>query len=430
MNKRIVLNNMVKIIFTFLLFFYITTIKITPDTSIIDGIIVLILSFHLLIKSRNNIFIFLFAFLLLYCNYSIVVAEYIVPRLGAPLYEVKTTEIYGLAIRIMLVFTYILAVFYKESILDVKSYRLIPKKNNLLYWLFVIMLIYIMIFEVSRGRTERYSVHFTSVYGYAPLLFMYAYYFSDVSNKKKNFILILAGIFIFQDFYYGGRTTSLQLMLLIALTYFPEKLNYLNVTIGALFGIVFFYLVQSYRIYYNIDHVDVKSTLDTLFNQYFVFDTPIGAYYASATHLAGSKIAPLSMKLTSFFTFIFSIFVGTKANVYLSDPTHLVRYYYDLRNLGGGMLPTHFYFWLDWFGVILIAVIIVFTINQIFKQKSDLMKLVTLAFIFRVPGWYMYSPTMLFRSGIFFTVLLYLFSVGVEKYTQIVFENIRYNKQL
>lgn len=391
-----------------LLYIYACFIPITSFSNKIDALAVLVMSGLLLYKGRKNLPLTIMFIFIFYVNYSVVMGEYITAgNLSVPFTEVKTTNIYGLTIRILLMFMTIVSLFYNEYRPSTESLKFKERKNSIIYWLIMIMLMASFFFGVERGGFDAYSVRINPIFEYSKILFLFAFYFSGKSRYKKNLIIMFVIIFILQDVYYGGRITSMQLAIFLSLTIFIEKLSFYKISLFSIIGIIFNSLVNAYRTSFTFVDISIVSIIRNLFSGYFVFDTATYAYYASATHVAASHSATIENRIQSAFEFIKSIF-GVSNSPMREVTSFVSREYYF--NMGGGFIPTHFYFWFGWTGVILIATILVLIINNLPKKTSSYSKLLLYTVIITAPRWYLYSPSQLFRGALFIVSILYIFS--------------------
>lgn len=404
-----------KIILILILFAYIKTFPISHYTNTFDAVLTLLLSAFLLYKSRKNQALVLMVFFIFYCNYSIVLSEYIIgEHLSVPLFEAKNIYNYGISIRILLLFMSIITLFFKDKTGNFDNYKIIPKDNKIIFYSIIAFLIYTFIFEIQRGDLDSYSVRITPIYEYSKLLFLFAYYFSGKSVIRKSIFSILIALFILQDLYYGGRITSLQLIILFSITLLIEKLSFKKIIYYGFIGVLISSLVSAYRHSYTLNSINPIELFKKLFNNYFVFDTPVYAYYASATFVAAYEVAESKIRTNSLLIFVKSIIFGS--DDIIGELTIFVSRNYFV-NVGGGLIPTYFYFWLGWLGVIFIACVLVFVLNNLNYIKNDYQKLLFVAIVFNVPRWYLYSPNALFRGVLFFTTLLYIMFLVINTIT-------------
>lgn len=418
---KIKISSVLKTIIITILYILIFNVEINEYTNTVNAILTLIVSGILVYKTRLNPLLVIVSIFIFYSNYSIVIGEYIVGGdLSVYYTEVKNTYYYGMAIKMLLMFMSTVAMFYNGNSIDIKNYKLDTKNNIAIYLTIIIMLLYILVFEVNRGNMNSYSVRISTLYGYSPILLLFLYYFAGGNKTRINIFVLISALFIIQDIYYGGRITSLQIMILIAITLFIDNIQFGKMIRFAGVGIVANSLIGVYRISYTLDGINIFKIISNLIEGYFVFDTPVGAYYASATHIAAAKSIGWDIRIKSFLSFLKSIVLGSKDVI--SNVTLFVSDNYYL-NGGGGVLPSHFYFWLGWSGVILISIIVILIFNKMDECRSDISKLVILSIILRSPSWYLYTPTNLFRSAIFMTIVMYFVFIVLEYFTQNITRN-------
>lgn len=404
--KRFTLIKTIAIIFVLLYFIAFNNM----NTMIFDAIITLSLSLFWLIKNKKNNLVFSMSLFIFYCIYSITVGEYFLKSsLGVPMSEVNTTYIYGLSIRVLMLFVFIVTLFTDDP--NRLSLQMRYKGNNLIYYFLIFVLLLVGLFGVNRNIGSSYKVNTTPIYEYSTILFLFAYYSSGNSKKKKIFISLILFIFALQDFYLGGRITALQLMIVFLFCMLDDILTSKKIVIGAILGIVLNFAVASYRLNYSLNQLSILSITKDLIKNKFVFDTATYSYYATATHIASIEYADadIAIRLKSLFEFIKAIFLGS--NNPISNVTQFVSDNYFL-NIGGGLFPSHFYFWLGWSGVAFSAIILVFFLNKLMKSNTDYSLLSLAIIVITSPRWFLYSPLVFFRTQFILGILYILFRIG------------------
>jgi hypothetical protein len=193
-------------------------------------------------------------------------------------------------------------------------------------------------------------------------------------------------------------------LILATILFLLPFLSYQKVLVGGSIAIVLNSFVAAYRSAHTLEGINLALTIENLREELFVFDTPVFAYYASATHIAAIERVPWSYRIQSFFSFIGSLFVG---DTELSNITYFVRNNLFF-NYGGGLLFTHFYFWLGMAGTIVIAAITVYLFNNLGSENSDYWKVLSITFLYTVPRWYLYNPISLLRPIILVSVGYFL----------------------
>lgn len=174
-------------------------------------------------------------------------------------------------------------------------------------------------------------------------------------------------------------------------------------------GILVNSFVNAYRQSYDLGDVSLINTTKDFFNMYFVFDTPVYAYYSSATQIASESLSNLEEKMISALSFLGSIFGGESTGY--GNLTNYVSSNY-FKNIGGGLYPTYFYFWFGWLGVIASSLILVLILNKINSENlNEIHKLIFVTIIFSVPRWYLYTPLSLFRPVFLMIIIAYILSI-------------------
>ncbi len=363
------------------------------------------ISVLLVLKTRNNLPMFILSAFIAYVNYSIAVGEFFTTVVtSCPLTEVTDPTNYGIAIRCVLLFTTILFLFYKASFHPVSDqYSEFLARNDVAFYALIVVLLYFFFTGVNDIGRISYTVAITPAYEYSRVFFLFAFYFSGKSKFNRSILLLLTGMYILQDLYYGGRVTSLQLLIFLVLTYFRDYMTPLRVTVLGVIGLFLFAWVGAYRSSYSLS-VPLSLIITVIFGSLFVFDTATYSFYASATHVATANIIGYDNKMRSFAQFLISIFTGASSNK-LADATSFSNQYF--RNVGGGIIATHFYFWGSWLLVILASFAIVWIINKTSGSNSPYSKLIFLSIVISTPRWYLYGPLVFFRGAIFVPSVLY-----------------------
>lgn len=388
---------------------FLVYMPITAMNSKIEATILILVSLYLIKKSIQNLPLLVMFLFIFYVNYSIAVGEYLAGgKLGAILTGSKTVEIYGLSLRITLLFLVILALFVDFTKFT-RKFQLKIRENKPIFLIFLIGIVIIFFIGVERGARATYSVRITPLYEYSKVLTLVAFYFSGNLNKYRKILLVVTICFIFQDFYYGGRVTSLQLMIFMALTVYEKRLTHRSLFIVSATGVFLMNTVSSFRANFLLSLKGLFLAVTNTFRDLFVFDTSVYAYYATATHVDAAKNTISAIRYKSFLDFGAYIFTGNSRTGEVTSFVKQLGYF----NQGGGLFPSHFYFWLGWTGVFLAGFLVVFVINSINLSKR-LHQVLFLGIVISVPRWYLYSPSAFFRNTLFILPLVYLIAMYVD----------------
>lgn len=420
-GKRVMIQRMRKnsvanktMMFAALVFYLILLSYISPTVQI-QGIIILCATVRLLFKTKDNRLLFLMSIIIAFMNYSIVLGEYIFPdKLSVPMVEVKTESVYRELLIVFLIFISIF-VFAMEKHNDT-SLHLKPRDNIFLFVAFIATCYIALMFDVNRADLsgQTYTVRVGSLFEYCKIFLLFAYFYSGEKLSRKIITVATAIVIILTDLKYGGRISTLQIILMLLITIFYDKLTVKRVLVGCAVGIVLINVASVYRNSYALENFDLSLFIRQLIDDRFVNDTATFAYYSSATHIAASNIATSNIRLKSLFDFIVSVFVGNSTNGTGDVSIIAKKYFYYVP--GGGYIFSHYYFWLGKGGVILGGIILVSMLNglinkikllQIGGNDNSLPKLILATIVITVPRWYVYSPNQLFRP-ILLVCVIYL----------------------
>lgn len=373
------------------------------------AICLMLLSGIFFIKCRQDIYLLFLSIPIVYANYSISMGEFLAKNLRVSLNGLRFgAYTYYVDVLLMLnIFILILTIFIKPKV----SRPLMKLKNNNIFFiaLYVIILL-INIFFFDRSNSDNYLVRTNSVHGYMYLLVLFLIYYSGNNKIKRFAILILVAISVGQSLIFGGRLAILPNIILTLLMLYKDKLKFFPTTAIIMFGIVIFAWIGSIR---GGAEVSLSEIIRIMQDTYFVQDTSVYAFNSSVTHVATSHMFLLENRVLSLMGFLASIFIGEVGPfTQMGNVTSLSDT--SFNNLGGGIIVTHFYFWLGWLGVILSGFLIVWIWNGLNKAKNDLSQLTLIAITSITSSWYLYSPLQLFRILLFFIPILYYVSKYVD----------------
>jgi hypothetical protein len=365
----------------------------------------------LLVKNKNCPLLVLQNFFFLYIDYSIIIGSYFldnnIPNVN--LYHTLQGNIYNVGLNILLIFDIIRYCLFRRKLYFNPP---ILRNNPLLFYVLFITLIYICIFEVNRDMSYSYEVKIKPLYEYSTIFFALCIYYSGKSNIKKILLFILAAIFVLQDAYYGGRATSLQIILLFAIFYFYNKISIKNVLLIIIPCLIVVGLISSYRVAYQFDG-GISDIFKIISKSYFVQDTATYAYFASMTQVYASYSIDFIEKLSSFGAFILSVLFGSYISVFgidpkIANPTQIAN---DIHwNAGGGLMPTTFFFWFGYVGTILLT-FFTFRLFRSLLERAKVIKpfptLVCIIITIMSPRWILYSPLPFFRGPFVIFPIIY-----------------------
>lgn len=394
---RNILKFLVIILFIILLF----TLK-SNKQYIIIAFILLGISSLLIFKVRRDINLLFMFIPIFYANYSISVGEFINKNLQVSFNTIRfySYEKYVDVLLMLCIFIIILFFFIKPN----NNKNNFQNKDNLfIFYALAITVLFINIFFFDRSVSNSYIVRSNSLHGYTYLLVLFMSYYSGNKKARNYLILSIVGFTALQSLIFGGRLAIIPTVIIALVTIFFKKLNYKNVLIIAVLGVMLLTIIGQVRSTVELEYSNVLQLFKT---DYFVQDTSVYAYNSSVTHVFSQNLFTGVQRMQSFFAFLISIFVGQNSDFTILGNVTLLS---DsvVNNLGGGIISSYFYFWLGWFGVVLIPFIIVFTINTLNNSSKQLHRLILVGVVATSSTWYLYSPLQFFRIITIFIPLIY-----------------------
>jgi len=377
----------------------------------IYAILIICMSLYLIYKHRNNKVLFLVFLFIFYCNYSICVGEYSLPNLHLPYFEELrffSVNYYNQGIIVLFLFMLFFSLFFKDRSRD-NNFKLQTKSNTFIFLLLILLLIYIFLFCFNREQSTNYTVKITPLYEYSLIIFLFAIQYSD-TKIKKIILCILSFFYILQDLIWGGRITSVQLILLFAFTIFYKFLTKKRIIFFFIIGIFCMSSVGFYRNSYSIEKGFFSNIVNYLQNNLFVLDTAASSYGASVIQLYVVQFITISERIASFFNYFFYIFAGNIFSVSdllgkdtITHVPNFIGLYY--AHSGGGIFPFYFYFWFGWIGTVIAGILMAKYITFFTKQISELGKIMFITILIYTPRWFLYSPINAFRPLLFVLII-------------------------
>lgn len=386
----------------------------------ITGIGLLIVSFLLFQKSitkKNFPFLVFSIFVISYCIepvwYLFGYSSHIIDRIT----QAETPSTVYLTAHCLLTFILVILRFVDFSVPQVERFKhkfiSIPRGDA--FWVVYVIATICMIFGASgdtifesggygQGNTER-----SSLYEYGIIfLCLSLIYTKKASNTLLVYLLALA--FIAKDLLYGGRVTSVMIILAVFMINFLNRYSFKTVLIAAFFGYTFFKFWGVLR--GDVNNYDFEmGSRDG--NAQFVVYASMRIHY-----LIDRGLLPIQDRIVSFVSYLLSSIVPAS---YLPDLYNLAKYKTDdYYSGGGGLVSSYYYCWLWIPGVYFIAYWISKTMNNFFRSKTIYWKFYALLIVITMPRWFSYYPTQIIKFSVIGTLAFYLvnryFKIRVSKY--------------
>lgn len=360
---------------------------------------IIVVSIASIIKVRGNWYLLTIFTCIGYSNYSICLVNYI-SKSNSYFVSYANTNIGYLGINILLFFSlllYLIAPDSKEKIQDKKSIIVNNRNNRIIVIGAIIVLLLILIYGFTRPERVGDRGTPSALYEYSLIFVIMALYYSGKSKKMLLLVVLVAIPFAIQNFVFGGRITGVQMLILIVLAIFIDRLKMVIVAPLAAVFFVMMSAIGQVRGRLLISGVDLNNVVRILGGEHFALDTAYSSYYTSMTFLDVLQTTDVPLRIHLLFRWILSIFLGgsvqdSSLSLYTRQ-THL--HYY------GGILPYYAWFYLGFVGIILLVLylgIFFRKINTTNYKEDGLVRCITLYVTVTCLRWYLYSPSQIFRG--------------------------------
>lgn len=375
----------------------------------------LIWSFVLVLKSKNNMPLFVITLFMAFCNYSIFVFHWLDLVEYLPTYGYKylnsDNEVMMTSAQISYIFMSTLLSFFPKEVQNTQNLPLVqhtPKNRNttLPYLVSILVITFVSGYFIYQALTRGYRE--MPIYEYMIVFYILAFYYANSSIKLEipiYLLLLINCIFVFAS---GDRGAAMQYLLIAFFCKFQHKTKKTVLLIILAVGIIFLNAIGSWRGYYEFSMSIFSDATKALMEKKLALNT---AYAADAAGQCIVKLAgdySIGERLVLFLQYLISVFIGGSLfgdNVNLSRLSQMKYPYHG----GGGLLGYYGYFYLGYFGVILFGMIVAHYIYKVANvgsstRNDNYERCMVVYYVSTFTRWFLYSPAPLFR-GMLFLVL-------------------------
>lgn len=333
-------------------------------------------------------------------------------------YELNTMgKYYENVLEMLFIFNLTVIAFLKKIKSNDIVNKLLFKDNKLLYIFNIIFMILIYLFAKTGdnmfisggyGLVNASLIADLAIWEYFSLFFLLSIVYSS-KNRFQIFLSVSIGVlYILKDISLGGRIASLQVIILIFILFFESKMNYKQffiVLVSSFFIISFFGFTRSNVLnLFNFNKIGELDVLNLLANQSEV------TYSSSILQgLAIDEYVDLTVRIKSLIGNIISVFLPSRFIFEEADIIWIASETFGGAG-GGGMIISYFYLWLGPIGVILIATIVTFFSNKLYKTKNNYFLLYLIMVFSTFPRWFAYKPLSLYKLSGYIIPIYFLFS--------------------
>ena len=370
------------------------------------AIIVLSINIVALIWSKESIYLTIIYFVFFYCNYSILMVNYIF-RINNYFTSYAYTDSGYTGLWIISLFSYLL-LLYASTVheqKEIKKALIINNRYNSFICIgLILLLIFIWIFGFTRPDLEGHRGSPSTFYEYSIILLIMGFYYSGSNEILQNTFVGIIAAYALQNFYYGGRITGVQLIICVILCLYIDKIDMRVMLVS---GVAFFVLMSAigqFRASLVLSKDILKTVILRLIDERIALDTAYSSYFTSLTFLMVKKDLGFSGVMRLFGRWILSMFLGGR--VPDSNLATYTRQYY--LHYMGGVLPFFAYFYLGIIGIILLCIYIfrIFKgVEKVNYKSTGLSRCIAIYITSTSLRWYLYSPSQLFRGVLLLAVV-------------------------
>lgn len=285
------------------------------------------------------------------------------------------------------------------------------------YYLILVIIIFLVIYGLRGQNLMSGSYNIiektqSPLFEYSLIFLSIAALFIENSKFRRNLLLGIIIIIIAKDLSYGGRVTSIQILLLTYILLFEDMISKKWVFIFLLFGFIIMHVFVAIR-----SNPLLFLSGNFTINDIFLFgdgNKELASNQGDAAQSSARFIGLIDVGVLSFSeriaSLLYSILSIFTPGISFSELANLAAYKSDLyRSGGGGLLPVYFFVWLSYPGVVLSGFIISKAINIFITSTNNYLILFSGLVMCTFPRWLAYNPIIIFKLCIYVIPVYYIF---------------------
>lgn len=385
-----------KYIFKILIVFFscLIMVSFTEECKIPLCILILGLSLFNVVRSRSNWSLLIIYGFIAYSNYSICISNHLFPISNFfTHWRNESVDLIGL--KVLYLFVIIITILYpsRHKLKNINFFENNPS-NSVIVLCSCVLLVLIFFYGFTRPDISGERGSASTIYEYAIIIFIVAFYYSAKRIEKITLTIILL-FFVVQNLIYGGRSTAIQLIICWFIIFVSQRISVKKALPYIILLAVIFTGIGNMRANWSLDLENIFNTIFDMADSKLTMDTAYSAYYTSLSFVKVAQQTTWSQRIYFFICWLISIFLGgvvPNSNLAIYTRKFYVHYY-------GGVLPFFGFFYLGYAGVVVIAIYISKVIKNFLSEKNNgLNKCINIYVVSAVPRWYLYSPSPLFRG--------------------------------
>lgn len=285
--------------------------------------------------------------------------------------------------------------------------------NPIIVYGILAVLWFIFVFGYKRPTVPGERGEISTLYEYSVILFIMGFVYSGRKWYTVIPLTATALAYCAQDLLFGGRRTSIAIMILLFLVLFSHKFVFVKMIPIAVAGFIVLSVVGIFRGGVAFNAEQLKATIGDLFSKKFAIDTMYSAFYTGTAFVSATSAELFGFfdRLEMFFKFIASVFVGGSA-IPNSNLPLVIRKYID--HWYGGMFPMYGYFYLGTLGTVICGAAAGSLASASSKRFfSTAFGRVLITWICtNIFAWLLYSPFPLLRGSMLMAIAYFGCLVG------------------
>lgn len=364
------------------------------------AILVVLFNIAALIKVRNDWYLLVIFSVVVYCNYSICVANYLSKDIVNYFVGYAGSTIGASGVNILAFFSFALFIAAPKTNKNDKKIRSIIKnnrKNPVIVIGLSVLLVLIWYYGYTRPEIPGERGSPSALYEYSIIFFIISLYYSGRDRVLIIVNVCLAAAFAIQNFIYGGRITGIQIIIAFAMGLLIDKFSLKTIIPSVCLLFIIMSGIGEVRANILLYGINFRNIIRSLFAEHFALDTAYSSYFTSMTFLEVLRKLSVGQRLHLFVRWALSMLLGGSVqDSNLAEYTRQFIFHYY-----GGILPFFGWFYLGVLGVVALAAYLRLLFVKIKSCNCDsngLIRCVSIYVCSTSLRWYLYSPSQLFRS--------------------------------
>lgn len=341
--------------------------------------------------------------------------------------SLSLTDVGMRGMALMCAFSLTVMLCVRKRIRKITSKDLLTSKeiyNPIIVYGIIAVLIVIFFIGYKRPTVEGERGEISTLYEYSLILFIMGFFYSGRKWYTVLPLTLTAIAFCAQDLIYGGRRTSISILIMLFLVLLSHKLKFVKMIPVGVVGLILLSLVGVFRGGVSFNLEQIKATFGDLFSKKFAIDTMYSSYYTGTAFIAviSEGLFHFKDRVELFLKFLASLVLGGSALPNSNLPM-VVRKYID--HWFGGMFPMYGYFYLGHIGIILTGFVTGSFVGASEKKffATNYGKVIITWIVSSVFAWFLYSPFPLIRGTALMTIAYFLCVVG-DKVTKFLLKKL------